>query len=563
MKSKKSAFIPAWSEQPPPENSFRSVFKWGAPDGFKHPSDNWYAMMKEEFDLSDDHFKNKVREGLEPVTIKKKPKLLKKHLAKFKDMVGSQNVSQDDLSRARYSYGQTVEEHLELRDGNAEKVCDAVLHPRNKEDVQNIVAYCSKEKIPIYVYGAGSSVNLGCRPEKGGISLALGTHMNQVLDVNEINQTATVQPGMLGPAFEKALNSAPQGFQTEKRYTCGHFPQSFEFSSVGGWVLALGSGQASTYYGDATDLLMSLEVVTPAGTIKTLDFPGTATGPRVNEMFKGSEGAFGVVVELTMKIFRFLPHNRRYFSYMFPSWEAAVDAARQISQGEFGFPAVFRISDPEETDRGLKLYGMPSAVDHALRRMGHLPGKRCLCLGTAEGAADYTALVAKKIKQVCKKRGAMGLSGYASKKWEKTRFTEPYMREDLNDYGIIIDTLEAGVTWDNLHTLHQNVRKVVKARPNTMCMTHASHFYPQGTNLYFIFIIKPESDKEYKDFQLKIVDAVIKNHGSISHHHGVGKMLGPWMEEHLGAEQMAALKALKKHFDPDNIMNPGGQLGLD
>ena len=137
------------------------------------------------------------------------------------------------------------------------------------------------------------------------------------------------------------------------------------------------------------------------------------------------------------------------------------------------------------------------------------------------------------------------------------------MREDLMDYGIMIDTLESAVTWDNLHNLHQGVRGFIKNRPNTICMTHASHFYPQGTNLYFIFITRMKDLKEYKELQDGILDQIQKHGGSLSHHHGVGKMIAPWMEGHIGKEQMDALRALKKHFDPKNIMNPGGTLGLD
>jgi alkyldihydroxyacetonephosphate synthase len=157
----------------------------------------------------------------------------------------------------------------------------------------------------------------------------------------------------------------------------------------------------------------------------------------------------------------------------------------------------------------------------------------------------------------------MSLSGYAAKKWEKTRYKEPYMREDLMDYGVIIDTVESGVTWENLHQLHKGVRAYIKSYPGTICMTHASHFYPQGTNLYFIFILKMIDLKEYRQFHDGVLDAILKNGGSISHHHGVGKLFAPLMERHLGKEQMAILRTLKNHFDPNNIMNPGGHLGLD
>ena len=452
---------------------------------------------------------------------------------------------------------------MELSRGVVREIADLVVHPRHKEDVRRIVAFCHTEKLPVYVFSGGSSVTLGLRPARGGVTLVMSTHMNKLLALNETNQTARVQPGMFGPAYEAALNQAPEQYNARGRYTGGHFPQSFEYSTVGGWVVTLGSGQASTYYGDAADLVVSQEYVTPTGGFRTLDFPAAATGPKINDIMKGSEGTFGVLVEVTLKVFRFMPRNRRYFSFMFPTWEAAVEASRAMSQGQFGRPAVYRISDPEETDRGLQLYGMPSLVDRFLIKRGYRPMQRCLCLGTVEGDRDYTRLVKRKLRRLAKRHGAIYLGGYGSRKWEKTRFTEPYMREDLHDYGIVIDTLETSVAWDNLHRLHQGVRRYIKTRPKTICMTHASHFYPQGTNLYFIFIGRFDRVDDYRAFQAGILDRIQKYGGSLSHHHGVGRMIAPWIEAHLGKEQMAVLRALKKHFDPHNIMNPGGQLGLD
>lgn len=556
-------FQPEWTEKSPAPGTYRSIFKYGDPQHFKHPSDAWYKMMKEEFHLKDEDFASRGKEGLESVVLNRPTALKTQQIEAIEAIVGKENVSLDDYSRVKYASGKTTEEMLELRYGIIHEVADLIVHPRDKQDVQKIVAYCDKEKIPITVFAAGSSVNFGCRPVKGGVSLVVSTHMNKLLEINELNQTARVQPGMFGPAYEYALNQAPELFKTKLRYTCGHFPQSFEYSTVGGWIVTLGSGQASTYYGDAYDIVFSQEYVTPTGTFKTLDYPATATGPKVNDIMKGSEGTFGILVEVTMKIFRHMPENRARFSFMYPTWEAAVNASREIMQSEFGKPAIYRISDPEETDRGLKLYGMPGFVDKFLSLRGFMPMQRCLSLGNVEGDKDYTRLVAGKIKAVARRHGAMSLGSYASKKWEHTRYTEPYMREDLGDYGILIDTLEAAVTWDNLHRVHEGVRAYVKSRPDTMCMTHASHFYPQGTNLYFIFIANMKDPEEFRKFQRGIIDNIQKFGGSLSHHHGVGRMSGPWMEKHLGKEQMAVLRTLKKHFDPNNIMNPGGQLGLD
>jgi alkyldihydroxyacetonephosphate synthase len=562
MKKKGGHQRPDWTEKPPLPGSFRSIFKYGDPGRFKHPSDAWVRMMKQEFRMSDADFLHKINEGHAPVVLNRRPALRPEQIDALAAIVGKENVALDDYARVKYSSAKTSEEILELRAGIIREVADVVVHPRDKHDVQKIVHYCDKERIPITVFSGGSSCNFGCRPFKGGVSLVMSTHMNRILEVNELNQTARVQPGMFGPAYEEALNRAPELFHTSLRYTCGHFPQSFEYSTVGGWILTLGSGQASTYYGDAYDIVFSQEFVTPAGTFKTLDYPATATGPRVNDIMKGSEGTFGILVEVTMKIFRSMPGNRQRFSFMYPTWEAAVDASREIMQAEFGRPAIYRISDPEETDRGLKLYGMPGFLDAFLKRRGFLPMQRCLCLGNVEGDRDYTRLVARKIRRIAREHGAVYLTGYAARKWEHTRYTEPFMREDLNDYGILIDTLEASVTWDNLHRLHEGVRAYIKSRPDTMCMTHASHFYPQGTNLYFIFIARMDVD-EYVAFQNGIIEAMVKHGGTLSHHHGVGRLLAPWMETHLGPEQMAVLRALKRHFDPNAIMNPGGQLGLD
>ena len=557
-------FTPDWNNQPPPPGSYRSIFKLGGQDEFKHPRAELVEMMKSEFGMTNSDFDQKQLEGNEPAAAGRKPAFTDEQINKFREIAGAENVSASGYDRVKYSSGQTLKEVMDLRAGRPEHVTDLVVHPRDKNDVQKIVLYCNEQKIPVYVYGGGSSVVMGLTPKKGGVTLVMNTHMNRLIEINDINQTAVVQPGMMGPAFEEALNNAPERFKSAHRYTCGHFPQSFEISSVGGWIVTLGSGQASTYYGDAYDLAVAQEYVTPAGTFKTLSYPATATGPKVNDIMKGSEGSFGILVEVTMKVFRYMPENRQWFAFMFPSWEAAVDASREIMQSEFGLPAVFRISDAEETDRGLKLYGFDNKTfERFMALKGLKPMRRCVCMGTAEGEKGYTKHVKKQIAAVCRRFGAMRLPAAVVKSWEKTRYKEPIMREDFMDYGIITDTLETGVTWDNLLNLHREVRKFIKSRPGTICMTHASHFYPNGTNLYFIFVLKPKDLTEYFEFHRGIISRIVENGGSVSHHHGGGKMLSPWMEKHLGGEQMQALRALKKHFDPNNIMNPGGQLALD
>lgn len=560
----KSAFSPDWRKTPPKPGTYRSIFKWGKPEGFKHPNARLYEMIKDVFAMTDADFHAPGNTGDNVVAHDLPLRLDPEHVAWLTDRVGAENVSRDDFNRLKHAVGKTMEEALRLRLETVGDLPDLVVHPRQKQDVADIVAYCHQHRIPVYVYGGGSSVNFGFTPTRGGVTLVMGTHMNRLLSISEKNQTATVQPGIMGPAYEGLLNGAPEHFNARRRYTGGHFPQSFEYSSVGGWIMTLGSGQQSSYYGDMYDIVVSQEYVTPAGTFRTLDYPATATGPKVNDIMKGSEGAYGILVEATVRIFRHMPENRQRFAFVFADWESAVEAAGEICQAEFGMPSMFRISDAEETAVALKLYGVEgTAIDRFMTVRGYKPGKRCLCMGMADGEKSFSKNIKRQARRICRQAGAMNITGFPVKKWEASRFHDPYLREDLNDFGIMIDTLESSVTWEGLHRLHREVRAFIKSRPKTVCMTHASHFYPQGTNLYFIFIARMADIDEYRAFQAGIIDRIVAGGGSLSHHHGVGKMIGPWMERHLGREQMNVLRALKQHFDPHGIMNPGGTLGLD
>ena len=552
---------PQWRESLARPGSFRDVFSFD-PAAIKHPSAGWVQMFKDEFGMTDADFAAPRSIGDAPVMLDR-PGLAVEHRDAIAAIVGDENVSDTAFDRVRYGHGKTLDENVALRAGRVGAVPDLVVHPRDKQDVAAIVAYCAEHGIPVVPYGAGSGVVLGNRAERGGIVLVMRTHMNKVLRINERNMTAVVQPGLLGPAFEEALNNAPQRFGTSRAFTCGHFPQSFEMASVGGWITALGSGQASTYYGDAYNLVISQEYVTPVGEIRTKQYPASATGPKVNDILKGSEGTFGVLVEATLKIFRYTPENTQRFAFMLPNWEAAVEFSREVVQGEFGMPAVFRISDPEETERGLALKGFDAGLANKfLVSRGFKPWQRCLCIGTAEGEKGFAKHVAAQAKRIARAHGGMSLTSLATKQWEHGRYSDAYIREDILDFGMIIDTLETSVTWENIYDVHAGVREFVKSRPGTVCMTHASHFYPQGTNLYFILVLKPEDEEEFFRFREAVIDKILECGGSTSHHHGTGNLFGPRLEQFLGSVEMDVLRALKRHFDPSGIMNPGNTLGL-
>lgn len=519
--------------------------------------------MKETFGLTDEHFKEKQEIGEEPVSFEVPVNLKTEQLDKLRSVVGEDNVNIDDYQRLRVAYGKMIYDLMRLRKRIVENIPDAVVCPRNKEEVRQLVEYCHQENIPVIPFGGGSGVMRGNEAVQGGVTLDLARHMTQILEVNAVDQTVTVEPGIMGPDLEAALNDAPRRFNTPHPYTCGHLPQSFHSATVGGWVVTRGAGQNSTYYGKIEDLVICQEYVTPTGKLATKKFPASATGPELDRILIGSEGSYGVLVEVTLKIFRHHPSNTHRFSYVFSSWPQALEAVREISQGEFGLPSVFRLSDPEETEIGMRLYGVQGTpIDRLLQLRGYKPGERCLLLGTADGEKGFARRIKKMVHRIAKKHGAMSTTGYVAKRWEKGRFHDPYMREDLQDYGIIIDTLECSVNWSDIEKVWREVREYCKSRPQTICMSHASHFYPQGTNLYFIFIGRMDME-EYMEYQSGIVDRIYKAGAALSHHHGIGRMLAPWYEDFMGAYEMELLRAIKRHLDPNHIMNPGGNLALD
>lgn len=556
--------MPRWTKLPPAPGTYRAISKWGASERFKHPSPGLYNLLKEKLGMSDADFMRPGHLGNQPVALETPPSLEARQIACLTDVVGPQNVSIAPYDRIKFGSGQTAMEILSLRKGEVMGITDLVVHPRHERDVEKVVAFCHEERIPLNVYGGGTSVTLGFQPVRGGVTLVTRTHLNRVLTFNEVDQTVTVQSGILGPDYEKMLNRAPEIFDAKYRYTGGHFPQSFEYATIGGWIAALGSGQQSSYYGDVTDLVLSQDMITPAGRIRTLNYPAMATGPKVNDMLKGSEGTFGVLVSATMRVFRYLPHHTHRFAFIFPSWDTAISAARQISQGEFGMPSMLRISDPVETDAALAQYGIKATVfDRLVRLKGFSVGSLCLFLGRADGEKGFAKHIKRRATRICRTRGAMPITGFPVKHWEKSRFHDPYLREDLNDFGIVIDTLETGVTWSGLKRLYQGVTAYIRQQPETICLTHASHFYPQGTNLYFIVITRTDDVAVYRRFQAGVIDRILNCGGSLSHHHGIGRLMAPWMDAHLGKTQMEVLRTLKRHFDPNGIMNPGGTLGLD
>lgn len=562
-------FEPKWITKVAPTDSYRSIFRWGDPEHFKLPKESLYNMVKERLGLTDEDFNHyhtgEQYLGFEKVDLGEEyaPKMAQEHVDYFKSIYGD-DWSQSDYDRLSVAYGQTAYDLYRMRERKFDSLPDLVVYPSTSEQIEKTVAYCAEKKIPLYVYGGGSSVTRGVEPIKGGISLDMRRNFNKVLNFNEIDQTITVQAGMSGPALEAHLNNAIAEFGAKRAYTCGHFPQSFEYSSVGGWVVTRGSGQNSTYYGCISDMVMQQKYATPIGRILTSPYPREATGPDLNQVMMGGEGTFGVLTEVTLKVRRYMPENRLRFSYMFKDWETAMDFAREALQSEAGFSSVFRLSDPEETNMMLRLYNVDETpAGPLLEKIGFKDMERCLFLGFTDGEKGYCLNVYKNILKIALKHGAIPMTGAVCKGWEKGRFDDPYLRDSCHDFGVIIDTMECCVNWSNMAQVHRDVRAVCHNRPNTIVTTHMSHCYPQGANLYFIFISKIDDSAEFKEYHASILDAIQKSGAAMSHHHGIGKLFAPWLESSLGENEYGVIRVLKNYFDPDYTMNPGGTIGLD
>ena len=558
-------FEPKWFDDDFSFQSYRSIFKWGEHRQIKAPRESLYKLVKEIFQVTDDDFKTYTEDlGLDEVKFDLPIALTEAQLAELRGIFGDEFVRTDDYARLSVAYGKTMYDLMRLRNKIIENVPDAVVYPDTAEQIEKLVAFSVREKIPLYVYGGGSSVTRGVECVKGGISLDMRLRYNKILSFNETDQTITVQSGLSGPALEAALNDAVNRFGAKRAYTCGHFPQSFEYSSVGGWVVTRGAGQNSTYYGCISDIVMGQEYATPIGAVKTDTYPRKATGSDLGQIMMGGEGTYGVLTHVTLKVFRHMPETVKRFSFMFRDWETAQAAAREIMQSEAGYPSVFRLSDPEETSIMLHLYGvMDTPLKHLFKARGFKQDEMCLFLGFTNGEKGFSANCARNARRVCRKFGGMSLTGYVTKGWEKGRFNDPYMRDTMQDFSIVMDTMECTVNWSNMSKVHAEVRKVVKARPNTVCMTHMSHVYPQGANLYWIFMTRMSDPEEFRAYHASILNAIQKSGASMSHHHGIGKMFAPYLEGSLGRTEYNVLRTLKEHFDPDYIMNPGGTLGFD
>jgi alkyldihydroxyacetonephosphate synthase len=476
------------------------------------------------------------------------------------EIVGEEWVRDDRISRILHAAGKGYPDLFRMRTGAAEAAPEVVVYPGSEDDVRRVLDLCGSERLAVVPFGGGTSVVGGVEPVRDGLREVVSLDMSRMASASAVDErslTVTLGPGLRGPAAEDELGRA--GF------TLGHFPQSFEYSSVGGWVATRSAGQASTGYGTIEKLVRGLRMVTPAGEIATEPLPASAAGPQLREVLVGSEGVLGVITESTLKV-RPRPAERHYEGWMFRSFEDGVEALRLLEQGG-NFPDVARLLDEDETRLSMSLAGGDSLKQRAGRAYVGVRRYSEGCLAIVGFEGDRTTVARRRALAARRLRGGGGLSlGEApGRAWEQGRFEGPYLRDALMDRGLFIETLETATRWSSLLGLHKAVREALhealagRGTPG-MVMCHVSHLYPDGASLYFTFVAAQEEGAELAQWQAvksAACDAIVAAGGTITHHHAVGRDHAPWMEQEVGLLGVEALWALKGRFDPAGIMNPG------
>jgi alkyldihydroxyacetonephosphate synthase len=474
-------------------------------------------------------------------------------------LVGEENVRTDRLSRVTHAAGRSYPDLLRLRAGDAASAPDAVVHPGSAEQVGAVLRACSEHRVAVVPFGGGTSVVGGVEPYRGELAAAISLDLRRlrgVLAVDPVSLTATLEAGLSGPAAEAGL--ARSGL------TLGHFPQSFEYSTVGGWVATRSAGQASTGYGRIDELVEGLGCVAPAGEVRARALPASAAGPSVRELLVGSEGVLGVICDVTLRV-RPVPETRRYEGWSFHSFEEGVEAFRVMEQAG-GSPDLARLSDEEETRLALMLASGDRAqrLGRAyLRLRGHEDG--CLAIVGFEGDEDGVARRRLRTAALLRAGGGLYLGQRPGFAWLRSRYEAPYVRDELLAHGVLAETLETAAPWSGLGHIHREVGDALRGAlaergtpPIVTC--HVSHLYRSGASLYFTFLARQEDGAELDQWRAAkraASEAIVAGGGTITHHHAVGRDHAPWMRAELGDLGVALLRAAKERVDPAGIMNPG------
>ena len=492
-----------------------------------------------------------------PEAFEKRPcRLSRKDLRRLEEVVGSGGLSTSMRNRLVHAAGKGYPDLVRMRAGGRVALPDAVAYPRDTVQAQRLLRLCSKRAIAVVPFGGGTSVVGGVAPLRGdmGSVIMLDTgRLRGVPAVDQVSRVARLQAGLRGPEVEHALR--------RHGLTLGHFPQSFEYSTVGGWVATRSAGQASSGYGRIDDLVRGLQMASPAGDLGLQSRPASAAGPDLRELVLGSEGAFGLITEVDLEVAP-MPEETRYEAFVFPGFAAGAQALRVLAQDGVQ-PDVTRLSDEDETEFYLAAAGLEgtrrSVLARYLKARGSGMDGAALAIFGWEGDAGSCQPRRGAALAAIRGHGAVSIGTGPGRAWARGRFEGPYLRDDLMGRGVMVETLETATTWANASRLYEAVRGALAAEaPVVGC--HISHVYPTGCCLYFTFLARQEAGDpigQWERVKRSACSAIVEADGTITHHHGIGADHRRYLKHEDGKLGVAMLRGVKAAADPAGVMNPG------
>jgi alkyldihydroxyacetonephosphate synthase len=532
----------------------------------------FWPMLQEWLELPDEAIEQETPPvALEEISLHP-PRLDDPVLSSLHRMLGDGVVHVDQQSRVEHAYGKSYRDLVRIRAGYIPNPPDVVVYPVNQGQVVSVLKWAADRDIAVIPFGGGSTVLGGVEPSPGErctISLDLA-RLDRVLAVDPVSRTARIQAGATGPEVEAQLNK--HGF------TLGHFPQSFEFSTLGGWIATRSAGQTSVGYGKIEHMTQAIRVVTPVGIIDTKDTPATAAGPGLLDMLIGSEGAYGVITEATMRIHP-LPQIQDYRGLLFHSLEDGIAAFRDLMQSPSLRPAIIRLSDAPETAAQSAMshehQGLRRLVDSLIERYLQitkfdLTSDTTFMLLGFDGDDEWTAKQWRCAMEICSEHQGLSLGRALGRSWKRDRYAHPYLRDTLLGHGVMVDTLETATTWSNLEHLYEAMVNAMKATITATgggpgyVLTHISHAYAHGASLYSTFLGRQAGgpdplalQAQWHEVKQATTEAILGAGGTLTHHHGIGRDHAPWFEDEIGVVGIRALQSLKETLDPANTLNPG------
>lgn len=464
-------------------------------------------------------------------------------------IVGAENLSTADVDRLYRAGGKSTPDLLRRKITEAQDAPDVVLVPGDEDEIVALLAHCSSARLAVVPFGGGTSVVGGLDPERGENSAVVSLDLRRFDTLHSLDEEtgeAVLGAGVTGPRAEELLRAG--GF------SLGHFPQSFEFATIGGFAATRSSGQNSAGYGRFDDMILGLRVITPAGILDAGRAPASAAGPDLRQLLIGSEGVFGVITEVRLRVHP-VPETTRYEAWTFPDFATGAAALRAVEQTGTG-PTVIRLSDEAET-------GVNLATADKIGSKQPVAGG-CLAITLFEGSEAHAASRKAETAAVLQAHGGTSLGEDVARAWEHGRFNAPYLRDSLLASGALCETLETATTWANLHRLKTAVTGTVTSALRdsgspALVLCHISHVYPSGASLYFTVLAGQRGDAlaQWKTVKAAVSQTIVDNGGTITHHHAVGADHRPWMQYEIGNLGVEILRAVKRTLDPAGILNPG------